>query len=475
MDLDRYLTALRRGWVWIVVLTVGMGLTGFVWAVNQPPVYRATAAVFFQVEGAENPQALLQGSTYTQNQVRSYAELARTEVVLDPVIEQLGLDRSAASLAGSITVNVPLDTAIVEVSASDGSPEQAQALANAVADQLGTSVEQLSQGSSTSESAIKVTAQTVQQASLPSVPVSPKPMRDAIMAAALGFIIGVLVALGREYFNNKVTDEDSLMRVTADLPLLGQIPWAGSRKTPSQLLTTKDHTQVESVRRCAANFEFVNHSGAVRAVVITSSQPGEGKSTMAASLALALSSSRRVLLIDADLRKPTLAQRLGLEPAVGLTSIITGKATLAEAVQHVGRNPNLSVVTSGVIPPNPLALLGSEAFAALISEARKDYDAVIIDAPPLLPVADAAIISRVADGAILVVASRKSTNKQIARAARYLSLAEVPVHGAILTMVKGRTGESGYYGQEAPKPAGPSGSLPKKLTSKSVALSGARR
>lgn len=474
METERYLAAVRRARNWIVAAAVLAGLGGFLWASSQPPQYRASAAVFFQVEGADSTQGLLQGSNYAQNQVRSYAELARKEVVLDQVADDLDLQRSGASLAGSISVNVPLDTAIVEITATAGSPEDAQALANAAAGRLGTAVEGLSKPSEVdADPALKVTAQTVQQAGLPSKPFSPTPVRDGAMGLIAGLALALGVVLLREFFNNKVTDEDSLTAV-ADVPLLGQIPWSGGRRSGSVALQPKDRAQMEAIRRSAANFEFVNHSGSVRAVVITAAQPAEGKSTVASTLALALSANQRVLLIDADMRKPTIHKRFGLEPSVGLTTIITGKVTLDEAVQHVGRNRNLSVVTCGAIPPNPLALIGSEAFAHLIAEARNSYDAVIIDSPPLLPVADAALLARVADGAILVVASRKTTTKQVSRALGHLSIAEVPIHGAILTMVKGKSKDTGYYGETPAKKSGIGLSKSDKPAPKPAAYSGSR-
>lgn len=326
-----------------------------------------------------------------------------------------------------------------------GTPEAAQALANEVAVQLGAAVEGLSKTGQTGGQAPPVTvdAQVVQQASVPVNPTSPKPRRDALLGLFLGLAAGIGTALVREYFNNRVTDEDSLSRVT-DLPLLGRIPWTGGLRPKPQAFPAKSPAQREALSRAAANFEFVNHSGTVKSVVITSAQPGEGKTTTAANLAVALSESQRVLLIDADLRNPSMAGRLGLEGAAGLTTIITGKATLSDVVQPLSRS--MHVVTAGAMPPNPLALIGSQNFANLIAEARTRYDAVIIDAPPILPVTDAALVARIADGAILVVGSRRSNRKQVARALKHLQMADVPMHGVIVTMLKPSTVDSGYYG-----------------------------
>jgi capsular exopolysaccharide synthesis family protein len=443
MELDRYLGALRRSWALILALSLGSAALAFGWASTQPDVYRSSSAVFFQVSGAENTSSLLQGSNFTQNQVRSYAELATKEVVLDPVVRNLGLEATPQALAKSVDVSVPLDTSIVEISATAGTPEAAQALANEVATQLGAAVEGLSQPGEAAKATVSVDAQVVQQANLPANPVSPTPRRDAILGLVLGLAVGVAVALVREYFNNRVTDEESLSRVT-DLPMLGRIPWTGGLRPKPQSFPAKSPAQREALSRAAANFEFVNHSGNVKSVVITSAQPGEGKTTTAANLAASLAESQRVLLIDADLRNPSVAGRLGLEGAAGLTTVITGKAALADVIQPLSRS--MHVLTAGPMPPNPLALIGSQSFANLIAEARGRYDAVIIDAPPILPVTDAALLARIADGAILVIGSRRSNRKQVARALKHLQMADVPLHGVIVTMLKPSRVDSGYYG-----------------------------
>lgn len=443
MEPSRYWGALRRSWKLILAFAVVGALTGYFLSSTQQAQYRSSASMFFQVSGADNAGSLLQGSNFAQSQVRSYAVLATQPIVLDPVIKELGLTQSPASLARQIEVSIPLDTVVLQVQATAGDPERAREIADAVATTLGETVESLSKQSSKSSEA-SVNAQLVGAAVAPRVPVSPNPRKDAVLGLLAGIAIGAAVAVVRELLNNRVSSEETLAAIT-DLPLLGKVPLVGSVRPQSQPVPAVNRAQVEGYRRAAANLDFINHSGQVRALVVTSPNAGEGKTSLAANLAFVLSESRRVLLVDADLRSPSVATRLGLEPEVGLTTILTGKATLGEAVQTAGRR--FDVLTSGPTPPNPIPMIGSDGFARLIAQARGEYDLVILDAAPLLPVTDSALLAKVTDGALLAVSCTKTTRTHLSRAIEHLRLAGAPVHGVVLTMTPMGHAGGGYYGQ----------------------------
>ncbi len=444
MELTRYLSALRRGWKWIVALSICGALAGYAYSTTQASQYRSTAAVFFQVTGANNAGSLLQGSNFAQSQVRSYAALATQPLVLDPVIDELQLDQSAAELARQIEATIPLDTVIVEITATAGDAEEAREIADSVANELESTVEQLSKPGSDPTEKATVNAEIVGRPTAANYPFSPNPRRDAVLGMLLGFALGCALALGRALVNNRVSDEEALAGVT-DLPLLGKVPNVGSKRPQSQPVPAHNRIQLESYRRVAANLDFINHSGAVKALVVTSANAGEGKTTLSANLAHTLSENRRVLLIDGDLRNSNLADRLGLEASLGLTTVLTGKASLSDVIQRSGRL--LDVVTCGEVPPNPIAMIGSDAFAELLQEARARYDIVIIDGAPLLPVTDSALLAKNADGALLAVNSARTTRTQLSRAIDHLRIAGAPVHGVVLTMTPmPQTGGSyGYY------------------------------
>ena len=183
--------------------------------------------------------------------------------------------------------------------------------------------------------------------------------------------------------------------------------------------------------------------------MVTSSLPGEGKTSTASNIALALrTTGERTLLVDADLRRPQLAGLFGLEGSVGLTSVLLGRIDLREAVQKHSAS-GLEVLTSGSLPPNPAELLQSHAMEQLLKEARGEYDVIVIDSPPLLPVTDAALIAAQADGAVLVVRQGRTTRDQLTHSLDRLGGVGARPLGIALNMVsaRGRGGYGGYgYG-----------------------------
>lgn len=169
-----------------------------------------------------------------------------------------------------------------------------------------------------------------------------------------------------------------------------------------------------------------------RAVLVTSSLPGEGKTTTATNMALALAQSgQSVVLIDADLRRPMVAEYLGLERSAGLTTVLVGEADVDDMLQQWGRD-NLFVLTSGRIPPNPSELLGSAAMEALLHRLEDQFDAVVIDSPPLIPVTDAAVLAQKVAGVILVVDSQRTKQASMLKSLHSLEMVEANLLGVVL-------------------------------------------
>jgi polysaccharide biosynthesis transport protein len=189
-------------------------------------------------------------------------------------------------------------------------------------------------------------------------------------------------------------------------------------------------------------------------MVVTSAMPGEGKSTVAMNLALALAEvSDRVLLVDADLRRPTVADRLELEGAAGLSTVLIGRADVEDVVQEWGPH-GLDVLTSGAIPPNPAELLASPAMRELAERLAARYEVIVWDAPPVLPVTDTLLLARHADGVILLTNARTTRRAQVAEALESLKRAETRILGVVLNMLPSRSGVGAYGYEPHERPVG---------------------
>lgn len=414
MELGEYLAALRKGLPVILLLALLGGALGYGQAVATTPTYRSSSTVFLSLTRAETVSELNQGATYTQNLVQSFVQLARLPVVLDPVIEGLGLDVTPNALAGTIQVDSPLNTQLIEISAVSPDPQRAADVANAVAASLAENVTALAPTSADGAAALRLSV--VAEARPSRFPFSPAPRRDAAAGLVLGVALGVLVALVRAQLDTRVRTAKDLSADPARATL-GQVPLTPLLvKHPRAVLADPHSVLAESYRRVAANLQFLDASRPLRAMVVSSTVPGEGKSTTAINLALVMAEKRAsVLLVDADLRSPSVAEMCGLEAAAGLSTVLGNQATIDDVVQHWGV-PNLHVIAAGQIPPNPSQLIDSEAMDKFLASATSTYDLVIIDTPPLLALTDGAVLARKTDGAVVVARSRKVRRPQLTEA-----------------------------------------------------------
>ncbi|MBO9553272.1 polysaccharide biosynthesis tyrosine autokinase [Cellulomonas sp.] len=431
MEIGEYLAALRKRWWVILVLAVlGAGI-GYQQAQASTPMYRSTAKVFVSLARGDTVADLVQGSTYTRNLVESYVQLATVPAVLEPVAEQLDLPVSAKQLASVVHAEAPLDTMLIEISASSRSAQRASDIANAVANQLSETVETLSPTSADGVASVKITM--VGEATPAGVPFSPNTKLLVATGGALGLAIGFAIALAWARLDTRVRGAGDLPREPAR-PLLGLIPYdrSISSEGPRTIIEHPRGALAEAYRRVRANLDFLDSTDPVRAFVVTSTVPREGKSTTSVSLALALADTgRRVLLVDADLRRPAVARICGLEGEVGLTTILARKATLADVRQPWGIE-GLDVVTAGRVPPNPTQLIDSVAIAAFLEEAKATYDMVIVDTSPLLAVSDAAVLARRTNGAIVVARARKVDRHGLQEALTTLDTLGAPCLGLVL-------------------------------------------
>jgi capsular exopolysaccharide synthesis family protein len=275
-------------------------------------------------------------------------------------------------------------------------------------------------------------------------PVAPRPARNLTLAGVIGLLLGVGGAVLREMLDSTVKNAESLQRIV-NAPVLATVPFdPTAKKAPVMIGRSRRSHRAEALRKLRTNLHFVDVDEPVRTIVVTSAVSGEGKSSTAVNLAVVFAeASATVLLIDADLRRPRLAEYLGLEGSVGLTNVLAGQLSDTEAVQPWGGG--LSVLPSGFIPPNPSELLGSRHMRDLLDRLRDQYDIIIIDSPPLLPVTDAAVVATRADGALLMTRSGKTSQAQARAAAAALSAVGARLLGGVINMEPRRGADRYQY------------------------------
>jgi succinoglycan biosynthesis transport protein ExoP len=449
VDLRDYMRLVRKRWR-IISACVLLGLLGAAaLTALSPKSYSAQAQVFVSAQAtADDLTSALQGSGYTQQRVKSYADIVDTPLVTDPVVKQLNLGISSEELARKISASNPLDTLLLNISVTDNDPEQAAKMANAVAAQFSTVVRQLetpdtsTQAPGTPPQAL-VKATVVKPANVPTVPVSPRPKINLALGLLVGLALGIGLAVLRESLDTTIKSVEDLQNVM-NTPVLGIIPEDQDARANPLISAEQGNLRAEAYRQVRTNLQFIDVERSVKSVVITSAIPDEGKSTTACNLAIAFArTGARVLLVEADLRRPRTADYLGIEGAVGLTNVLLGQVPVGDVLQTWGTLP-LKVLPSGPIPPNPSELLGSTPMIELVQLLGAHADIVILDAPPLLPVTDAAVLSTVCDGALIVARHGHTRRDQLAAADEAVTKVGGRVLGVLLNRVPRRGAGKGY-------------------------------
>lgn len=443
MELQQYLTILKERWstaaiAAVIVLAVVSTLT-----LTRTPTYTATNRVFVQTEAGGSVSERSSGVNFASQQIITYADLAKTPIVLDPVIEELGLDLTADQLADRISTRIPEDTLIIDITASSVDPQVASAIANATSESLRAQVSSLeaptqeAAATGTTEDGFEAVPSTVEltvisAAATPSSPASPNIPRDLALGVLLALLAGLAAAVVRDFLDNRVRRPADI-EALYDLPVIGSIPSVHSSQNVALIAAQKPSSvQAEAYRELRTNLHFMLTADRMNTLLVTSSLSGEGKSSTAINLAQVLAQAGdRVLLVDADLRRPSLATELGLERTVGLTTVLIGDVELDDVTQPL-ETAGLDVLTSGPIPPNPSELLGSEAMRSLLEAASEAYDYVVVDTAPLLAVTDAVALSRFVDGSLVVAQSDRVKKQQLGEALAKMDSVDARVLGVVV-------------------------------------------
>lgn len=446
----RILSTVAKRW-YVIVLATGIGAVGaFAMSATVTPTYTSSTSLFFSLNAGDSAADFNQASAYTQNQMFSYAQLAMSSIVLDQVVKDIDSKLDKNALRESIDVSTPQKTVILDINVSTTDPELSALIANSTAQSLKSAVSAISAGEGTGTS--DFVANVIEPAVPATVQSSPDKKKNAILGGILGALVSLFAVALSVVLDTKVRSEAALKSMT-NLPLLGTVE--RNRANPDSrpiALRSPNGPATERFRQIRAGLRFAAASHEMTSIAITSATPSEGKTLTSMNLALVMAESKeRILLIDADLRRPRIAESIGFEGAIGLTTVLVGDVTLQDAVQSFA-NTTLDILTAGGIPPNPAQLLGSKPMQDLVEQAKRDYDFVIVDTAPVLAVADVAVIAQVVDSVVLVVDSTKVRQAQLEQVIDALETAGVHISGAILNRVKPSKTHDVYYQERAAGP-----------------------
>jgi capsular exopolysaccharide synthesis family protein len=402
VETANYFRGLVRSWWLILLIAVAGGAGGYVVYAQQTPQYSSTVTV---IVAADSPQAdEVSARTLTELRAQTIGGVAPTGPVLEAAAESAG---RSADLDG-VESGVRVKDSFITVSISGPDPEVVRDIAEAYPSVMPAQTDKLAGATST-----PFALNLVSPATLPAKPFSPVLTRLIGFGLAAGLVLGLAAAVLRETLNRTVRDSEDLRRITG-LPILGTVP----RELGKELLPAMSHprsARAEAYRQVRTTL-LSSSDRRPLVVAVTSATSGEGKTSVSTNLAVVLSrAGHRVALVDADLRRPRVADYMGVDSKVGLTDVLTGETSLADALS-LRDDGRFAVLPAGSIPTNPSEALGSVVMREVLAELSSAFEFVIIDTPPVLPVTDALVLSPLVDGMILVARLGYSTRERIERA-----------------------------------------------------------
>lgn len=489
LDVVTVLHILRRRWGWILLSVIVVAGAAYGFSRLQRKQYTAAASVLFQNQQLEQQAAGLPGVSVAdpQSQTDTNLMLATLPRIARATAAALHNGMTADAVSGAVNVSQQGDTDLATVSATAASPALAARIANEYAGQaiayreaadsayygralravnlqlrgLTPAQQQSPQALDLKDRAasLQVLAQLqrnevqlAQTATLPRSPSSPKVVRNIVLGVLVGLLLGLGLAFGLERFDRRIRLPADL-EAAYDLPLLGVVPETSGLKLDGSRRRALPERELEVFALLRAHLRYLNLDRELRVVIVASAAPGDGKSTIAQNLALAAASvGERVLLLEADLRRPTAAKTLGVAPSPGVAEVLVDGVSLDEAVQQAefpyrgGQSVFVDVlVAGGILPPNPPQVTESRAMSTLLQNARDSYDLVLIDTPPLAAVSDAFPLLQSADGVLIVGRLGHNRSDVAARLRTTLETADAPLLGVVANRLRDRgTGSYGY-------------------------------
>jgi receptor protein-tyrosine kinase len=498
--LERILSLLRRRGLVILLVAIAFGAIALGLSLLQSKQYSSTAELLFRnpnyAQSIFGSGAAIE-ATDPSREAATNAKLVGLNVVARRTAKKLG-DITSEEVANSVEASAVGEAELVAVTAKASSPLRAAVIANTFARQfiafraeadksklleaqqlaetelarLTVAEQEGARGQSLSRGAARLgilaslqtgNAELVQPANIPKSPSSPRPARNALIAAVLGLLVGIGLLVFLERLNPRLRDAEDVAEATG-LSILGTIPDSKSLKAadPSGVASELPSAGAEAFRTLRASLRYFNVDREIKTVLVTSFEAGAGKSTVAWNLARAASSSTRAIVIEGDLRNPSLGRQHNLRMGPGLAELLTHQVGLDEAIQskalpespsaNGGSNTSLDVIVAGSIPPNPAELLESQALFDVLHALRQDYDFIVIDTAPIGVVADSFPVLTKVDGVLAVVRMGRSKRDSAKRLCARLLQLESPLLGVVANGIKRSRGDRYGYGYYAGGP-----------------------
>ncbi len=440
LDLRQLLRIGRQYWWLVIVLMMVAGGTAYWRSSKQPDLYRTTSQVL--LVGGEQESDTYRAQVTSLGLLQTYGDLVHSDIVLERVIGALQLPYDVVSLDSKVAIASSAENLIIGISVIDTDPGRAAEIADEVARQF---IQYISERQNfTLSSGVEVAG----FARVPSVPFEPKPVTAGLLGAFVGLLLAVATIALLEFLDNTVKPTSPMKELTGS-PLLATIPSLdGMKPGPHQAFSVAQPRSpaAEAMRLIRTNLEFASASSPVDRILVTSPNAGEGKSTLVANLGIVMAQSGlRTVIVDADLRRPTQDRVFGVSGSEGLTTLLTHPERSWETIAKKVAVPNLLLIPSGPLPPDPADLVSSRRFADLLARISAEVDLVVIDAPPMLVASDALAIAAETDGVLLVCHANRTRLDALSQVTESFRDHNIRLIGVVLNRAKQQ--RATYYGR----------------------------
>lgn len=436
------LMALRKKWILITIITICVtGLCGIYSYKISKPVYQGSSKVIIGKINTDDLSMSSSDISLFASLKSTYQEYIKSTAFIKKSLEYKDLDLDPRSVLSGLNITSSETSTTMVISYSGNNVKDVCNVIDAVTEYLCNSCTDI-----ISNAKISV----LEEPYVSTIPVSPNHKKDLVIGFLGGLIISVGLTIIIELTNGKVRTEEDLTN-TINYPVLGNLYKIDRNSDPLVVLNNPNSIQAEGYRGLRTSIEYSSFDNKIKTLLITSSQPSEGKSVTTANLALAYArAEKKTLIIDCDLRKPTQHKKFSVINNIGLSDVLVGNKALVLAIQNI--EENLDILPAGSVVPNPAELVSSQAMTNLIDKLKAQYDFIVIDSPPALVVSDAQTLATKVDGVVIVAKANFSKKNAMRNAKKSLELVNANIIGTVLNFkdkVKGYYGH--YYGENRKK------------------------